>query len=164
MPRLGRSQPFPPIIKRQRIAAVFNASVAAVAISVTLPTVTATYSATYSASVSPVALRISIPNVTASYSAQYSASVSPVALRITIPLVTAVSSSTASVSPVLIRVTVPTVTPTSTLLKRSPMEHPQKPRRSRLSEPQAPRIYLSKDSGRNFMSANERPIPLTQGE
>lgn len=95
-------------------SSIETASVSPLALSVTIPSVTATYTQVNTADVAPIQLSVTLPDVTATYSQVNTATVSPLQLAITIPGVTATYSEnpTASVEPLLIEVTIPPVTAT----------------------------------------------------
>ena len=95
-------------------ASADEASVSPIALTATLPSVTATYIAIASASVSPLQIQITPPAVTAVAAQLETASVSPVAINITpvVPTPTFDIVGSASVAPIVMELAVKVPTPT----------------------------------------------------
>lgn len=109
MARIGRGQPIQPKVRRQATF-TYIADVAAVALVLSVPAVTATYIYQNSASVAAVTLTLSLPAVTGVVAQVETADVAPVTLNLSLsPLTAAVA---ASVSPVTVTLSVPSVTAT----------------------------------------------------
>ena len=92
----------------------FEASVSPINITLSLPSVTATYLGVGDASVSPVVITLSIPSVTPTWVYQVTASVSPVSITLATPSVTAtyVQAEIATVSSLPIQLTLSEATAT----------------------------------------------------
>lgn len=94
-------------------ASASTANVSPLVITLSIPSVTATYVLVVTASVAPLVAVLSIPTVTATYSNVATASVSPLVLILSFPSVTASVTAVfnASVSPLVLHLTMPDVTP-----------------------------------------------------